>query len=304
MAMLRRLRDGRPFPVPAQCLIGRSASCSLRIDERYASAEHAKLAWSSTRWVLRDLGSKNGTYVDGRRLDPGTGQNLEVGAKIGFGEPDDGWALEDAARPGALAIDLATGTIYAAQGDLLLLPDEQSPELTIYPTSEGSQWTVERADGTTAEVPDLGVVTAGGRSFRIELPVMSEATPMLGASLSLESVWIRMIVSADEEKVELRLHHHGKEIRLEPREHNYLLLTLARLRKKDAALPASERGWRTVEEIAKMLRIDANGINVATHRARRELAAAGLEGSARIVESTSGRRRFGTDRFEIVVEGT
>lgn len=36
------------------------------------SRRHARLAHDGTRWTVEDLGSTNGTWVDGRRIEPGT----------------------------------------------------------------------------------------------------------------------------------------------------------------------------------------------------------------------------------------
>jgi FHA domain len=64
--------------------IGASQRCKLRlIDTSHrVSREHAELSWQGSHWVLRDLGSKNGLWVDGQRC-----QTLSVrpGLEIGIG---------------------------------------------------------------------------------------------------------------------------------------------------------------------------------------------------------------------------
>ena len=42
---------------------------ALEIPDGWMSSEHVVLRRSEGRWTLRDLGSKNGTLVDGRRVD-------------------------------------------------------------------------------------------------------------------------------------------------------------------------------------------------------------------------------------------
>jgi len=51
--------------------VGRAPPCALRIDERFVSARHAILRWTGERWDLKDLGSRNGTYLDGRKIRSG-----------------------------------------------------------------------------------------------------------------------------------------------------------------------------------------------------------------------------------------
>jgi len=57
-------------------LIGRSRGCDLQIPDSDASRRHAEIYRSEGGYFLRDLGSTNGTYVNGRpvrehRLEPG-----------------------------------------------------------------------------------------------------------------------------------------------------------------------------------------------------------------------------------------
>lgn len=300
MATLRRLSDGSLFPLPAQCIIGRSSTCALRVDESYVSQEHAKILWTGNDWSIRDLGSRNGTFVDKKRLEPGSLHPLHEGSGIGFGDEEPRWILSDATRPGVLAVDVATGTIRAAVGDLLLLPDETTPELSIHHAKDGLGWVIEDSEGVITPLNDGDLVDVLGRSFRIELPVGIEETPMYREPKTLDRVWFRFEVTRDEEHVAITIIHRGLETPLESREHGYLLLTLARCRRQDADLPEADRGWRTIDQLSRMLRMKINTLHVSTHRARLQLAAAGVEGATGIIESRSGSRRFGSERFEII----
>jgi FHA domain/Domain of unknown function (DUF1707) len=48
--------------------LGRSRECDCVLAEPSVSRRHAELRREGTRWVLRDLGSRNGTRVNGARL--------------------------------------------------------------------------------------------------------------------------------------------------------------------------------------------------------------------------------------------
>jgi FHA domain/Domain of unknown function (DUF1707) len=54
--------------VHAQLTIGRSSSCQLVLSDDTVSRRHAELFLDGGRWILRDLGSSNGTWVNGRRV--------------------------------------------------------------------------------------------------------------------------------------------------------------------------------------------------------------------------------------------
>src|SRR5215213_9650065 len=48
--------------------IGRASECTIPIKDRFLSRKHAELVTVGDTWVLKDLGSANGTYVNGSRV--------------------------------------------------------------------------------------------------------------------------------------------------------------------------------------------------------------------------------------------
>jgi len=52
----------------APITIGRSADCTVVIDDDYASNHHARISPHETGWIIEDLGSTNGTYVQRTRV--------------------------------------------------------------------------------------------------------------------------------------------------------------------------------------------------------------------------------------------
>lgn len=65
-------------------LIGRDPSCELSLNEREISRHHAKITQEGERFILHDLESKNGTWVNGEQLQ---GQrDLEDGDEIVLGK--------------------------------------------------------------------------------------------------------------------------------------------------------------------------------------------------------------------------
>ncbi len=57
--------DGRE---PSRTLVGQSPACTIRLDDREVSRRHAALEFTSRGLAIADLGSTNGTFVNGVRV--------------------------------------------------------------------------------------------------------------------------------------------------------------------------------------------------------------------------------------------
>lgn len=66
--------------------IGRGEDCGLRIVHPSVSRLHAELHYRRDGWQLRDLGSKNGSYVEGQRLQAEDALELHRMAWLRFGD--------------------------------------------------------------------------------------------------------------------------------------------------------------------------------------------------------------------------
>jgi len=63
--------------------VGRAADSTLVLQDDYASSLHARFFPSDGQWIVEDLGSTNGTWIDRTRI---TGPTvLRVGAKVRVG---------------------------------------------------------------------------------------------------------------------------------------------------------------------------------------------------------------------------
>jgi hypothetical protein len=256
--------------------------------------------WVSDQWSIRDLGSSNGTFVNGQRIEAGQAVPIAAGTQVGFGSDESQWEVVDIVAPSAVAENLASGELRCQIGAQLALPSEDAPQLVVYRDTRGRD--VAETDDNITLIADGDVVTVGDQAWRIHLPVSIEGTATVDAGARLDAIKMRFAVSMDEEHVEITIIHRGQETTLEAREHGYVLLTLARARINDSALPAAEQGWLDRDRLLKMLGIDSNALNVAIYRARGQLAAAGVDGAAAVVDVRRGARRFGVDpdRIEVV----
>ncbi len=284
-------------------LVGRSPGGGLVIPRVEVSGEHASLRWSANGWQVKDLGSLNGTRVDGRDLEPGRWQALLAGSTLEFGGVST-WTLCDAQAPTAAAIPPEGEPLHAVDG-LLAIPSSDEPECVIWAV-DGRGWVIER-DGDEGDVHDGDSLLAGGRDWTLRLPLSQPQTVSLrDAPPSLEQLHLRFQVSPDEEHVHLTATCAGRSLDLEARTFHYLLLILARARlgALDARYPTLEGGWVYQDDLAKWLGVDDPRVNMDVFRARKLLASKGIVGAAGVVERRKGTRqlRLGSDDLSIDVQ--
>lgn len=58
-----RLEPSRPL------IVGRASSNEIPVADERSSRRHAEIFYSDGKWIVRDLGSRNGTFVDGNRIE-------------------------------------------------------------------------------------------------------------------------------------------------------------------------------------------------------------------------------------------
>lgn len=91
---------GTVFPLAnSSLLIGRSADAEVRINENAVSNEHARLEPSGSGYVIRDLESTNGTYVNGRLITGNVA--LASGDTIRTGSTTFTFVMRDGVTPAA-----------------------------------------------------------------------------------------------------------------------------------------------------------------------------------------------------------
>jgi hypothetical protein len=79
------------FPASTRIRFGRHPECEVSFDPHRdidASSRHAELRAVATGWTLVDLGSSNGTYVEGHRItETAVGAGAPVSVEFGPGGP-------------------------------------------------------------------------------------------------------------------------------------------------------------------------------------------------------------------------
>lgn len=307
MGRLKHHALGEVLQLRSRCLIGRSSTCDVRLNDARISGEHASVRWTAAGWELRDLASKNGVFIRNQRVAAGERVLIAEGDAFALGDPSARafvFTLVEAVPPVASALHVASGSVRTSSAGLLVLPDDDHPRVSLIEGRNG-RWMLE-AEGDVRAVEDREIVVVDGEAWSLDLPAATGPTldgdaGRQAAGPLLDCIALRFHVSRDEERVEITILHRAGEVRLPARSHHYLLLTLARARLEDAGAPPARQGWRDRDELCRMLATDEYRLNVDVCRARKQFLAAGVHGAANLLERRpgTGRIRLGVGRVEI-----
>jgi sigma-B regulation protein RsbU (phosphoserine phosphatase) len=83
--------------------LGRATECTIPIRDRYLSRRHAEIAFDEHAWIVRDLGSVNGTLLNGARLVGSA--PLRPGDKITLGDTEIVFEADEISQSQLIALD-------------------------------------------------------------------------------------------------------------------------------------------------------------------------------------------------------
>lgn len=78
--------DGKDHPLTGECLLGRHRSCQIQVKDGASSRQHAKVYASDGLWWVEDLGSANGTLLNGAKI--AGRKKLRDKDRIGIGQTE------------------------------------------------------------------------------------------------------------------------------------------------------------------------------------------------------------------------
>jgi tetratricopeptide (TPR) repeat protein len=131
----------------SEIVIGRDEDCQLTLNDIAVSRKHAKIALEGQRFFLSDLGSGNGTHLNGARVDSRT--ELSPGDEIGIGERTLRFVELTDAPPTAAAHPISPGIREPLVGDPAGIDDEAS----FRPLGNKSQIDVDALAGKEEPIP-------------------------------------------------------------------------------------------------------------------------------------------------------
>lgn len=257
---------GRAEQLFVETTLGRSRRSDIPIQETWVSSQHTAIRWNAQGWEVRDLGSRNGTTLNGRTLGPSTWHALVRNDVLTLGHATERWTLIDDSQPVAFA-ESARGRVVAVDG-ALELPSADAPEVEVY-VDDAGRWHALRGDEEWA-VSDGDLLAIGDSEWTLHVPEVLVATRDQRAKVVTTSKVV-FLVSQDFEDIELEVHTAIGVDHFKHQAHNWLLLELARARLTDGAEDPStvtEHGWCYRPDLADKLKIKKANFNMSVYRAR------------------------------------
>ncbi|RDH43341.1 FHA domain-containing protein [Zooshikella ganghwensis] len=255
-----------------------------------ASRMHAVILWDEGQWWLKDY-STNGIYINGNRVKSAENIALKLNDQIVFGKTlTEIWTLTDITPPQSILKAVSPGLTDIVINDIVALPSEENPEITIYTTSDGT-WVCET-------LSSISLIKSGDHvGFDNKIWRFIDATPstqtQIRSDTTISNPKVIFYVSQNEEHVTIKFNCENKTFDMQERTYHYLILLLARKMLEDqaAGLHDEECGWLDKEVICDMLKLTENHINIQIYRFRKQLIKLLTDASLLITPIIERRRR-------------
>lgn len=271
--------------------LGRSPASDLVFPSERVSWQHAAIAIENGVPWVRDLGSRNGTFVNGERLAAPRvicdGDVLGISPAVALRVQVTG--APEAGLPRALVVeDVATGVRYPVRSERFTFGpagDVRStgPGATLLVTGPHDLWL--GVDGEDVPVTLDEAFDVDGRSYAVRRADL-ERSPTLGAAGGQPLYALVATLNGDSgAEATLVDPESGRSHRVEGENRALLLYVLGKRAKADAdaGAPPADRGWMSDDDAVTALwgrgqaARDDNALHVLIHRVRKEVAAAGFD---------------------------
>jgi pSer/pThr/pTyr-binding forkhead associated (FHA) protein len=110
--------------------IGRVADNTIEIDDASVSSHHAQLALQGSDYILKDLGSTNGTRLNGTNIAPDEEHRLQDGDVVRLGSIETKYLSEHVSQPRAMPDEVEPSAVAAESSVRPANFENASPFLT------------------------------------------------------------------------------------------------------------------------------------------------------------------------------
>ena len=244
-------------------VVGRSGTCDYVVDKTVVSREHVALWTEGDRVLVRDLRSRNGTFVNDARIETAElsdGDVLRLGASVMFRVVIGN--REDAPIQRILALcDVVSGHRYplgpyplrlgTAPDSAVRLPTGAADQGAVVSPRPGEAWFYEGDDMKELAVGETFQLS--GMKFRIDEMASDPGNTMAEAAVPWPYKVFATLDAEGGPRAVVEDTHAGRKHELVGTNRAVLLYLLARRWSRDARLDidADEVGWCSDEDLAR-----------------------------------------------------
>ncbi len=303
MAAIAEDETERVFFLESDHLLGRSVLCSSTLSEPSISAQHVSIRWTGQRWVMKDLGSRYGTFVHGQPLQPGVLVDIATGTRFVMGREKRAWTVLQDEPPEVMVVPADGGQARFVRDGLIALPSVEQPLAVVF-QGDDNRWYLDQS-GQIEVVQERQQFIVAGTSWKLcntTSPQYTSIPDEPPTSMSLREARVHFEVSRNEEHVHLVVWWRDRSFDFGARAFHYVLLTLARLRQRDSGLPDASAGWIDQDELLRLLQFGPERLNLDIFRCRRQFGAVGFMPPTGIVERRPASREVRLGVANIVID--
>jgi hypothetical protein len=286
-------RDMALTPQPLH--IGRAKSNHLSVEDDHVSWMHA-MVWLEfgTAWI-KDLGSTNGTFVNGERVTGGGGVQLAPGDKVNLGpnvQLELRGTADRLARRSFGLVDDTTQRTHEIRSDRFVIGDGPDADLTASTVTDPVVLMVHGQElwmgvgGEDRQVAVGETLKIGPVSLRVVVIGDSRQPTTADQARYTSYVLAATLAGPTGPEAVVTCDQSGSRCELTGNR-AVLLYVLGKAWRAESELPTvgsiEERGWRADEDVATDIwgraahNFDANNLNVLVYRTRDALRKAGIE---------------------------
>jgi hypothetical protein len=285
---------GHTHLLATRTTVGSDALCTVPVPDPRVSTPHALLRYDSrSRWVVRDLGSRNGTWLNGAPITAFVDHPLAAGDKLVFGSAEAGtWTIGSTEPPVAFAVHRKTGACVRGTTDTLVVVDgDVRWELARL----GDLWELQPGDD---ERPAWsGMPLGADNAWTVYLPQHGSTVGV--RPFSLRTATLAFVEHDTDEGVSFTLEQDGRTLELGDSALWRLLWVLADERAHSPRPDETERGWISISDLEHRTGLDRKSIDIYVGRLKKELTQRKVLDVSGVVEVRNNWRRIGVPAARI-----
>lgn len=192
---------GRSFAIPPTgLLVGRAGECDLALDDVQVSRRHARFYWHGSRLLIEDLGSANGTLVNGRPVSgsqPLSERDLvNIGSSVFMVQG----LISRELTPTARNLDAAVSPPYYAPPPPQPTPQRETAlwlvllgltlALLLAILGLGALWYLSRTPSGVSQAPSVTILTpVNGTQVILNTPIIVQASASDNRGVTRLELW-------------------------------------------------------------------------------------------------------------------